>query len=102
MSLETLRSCQCSILLTYRPSAEFWPLIGVVRIYTKAEALSTGAVIVDLPGIHDGNAARPAVASGYMKQCTGFWIVVPINRAVDDKAAKSLLGESFKRQLKYD
>lgn len=27
---------------------EFWPLIKVVRIYTKAAALSTGAVIVDL------------------------------------------------------
>ena len=28
--------------------------------------------------------------------------MAPINRAVDDKAAKSLLGESFKRQLKMD
>jgi hypothetical protein len=37
-----------------------------------------------------------------MKTCTGLWIVAPITRAVDDKAAKSLLGESFKRQLKYD
>lgn len=27
---------------------EFWPLVKVVRIYTKAAALSTGAVIVDL------------------------------------------------------
>ena len=27
---------------------EYWPLIKVVRIYTKADALSTGAVIVDL------------------------------------------------------
>lgn len=27
---------------------QLWPLIKVVRIYTKAEALSTGAVIVDL------------------------------------------------------
>jgi hypothetical protein len=27
---------------------EYWPLIKVVRIYTKAKALSTGAVIVDL------------------------------------------------------
>ena len=50
----------------------------------------------------DANAARAAVAEGYMKQCTGLWIVAPINRAVDDKAAKSLLGESFKRQLKMD
>jgi chromosome segregation ATPase len=59
-------------------------------------------VIVDLPAVHDSNAARAAVAQGYMKQCTGLWIVAPINRAVDDKAAKTLLGESFKQQLKYD
>jgi hypothetical protein len=81
---------------------EYWPLIKVVKIYIKADALSTGAVIVDLPGVHDSNAARAAVAAGYMKQCTGLFIVAPINRAVDDKAAKSLLGESFKRQLKFD
>lgn len=81
---------------------EFWPLIRVVRIYVKSPVLATGAVIVDLPGVHDANAARAAVAEGYMKQCTGLWIVAPINRAVDDKAAKSLLGESFKRQLKMD
>ncbi len=30
---------------------EFWPLVKVVRIYTKAAALSTGAVIVDLVSI---------------------------------------------------
>lgn len=37
-----------------------------------------------------------------MKQCTGLWIVTPITRAVDDKAAKNLLGETFRRQLKFD
>lgn len=81
---------------------EFWPLIKVVKIYVKSRALETGACIVDLPGVHDSNAARSAVAQGYMKQCTGLWIVAPINRAVDDKAAKTLLGDTFKRQLKYD
>ena len=81
---------------------EFWPLIKVVRLYIRAPALSTGAVIVDLPGVHDSNQARAAVAQNYMKQCTGLWICAPINRAVDDKAAKSLLGETFKRQLKMD
>lgn len=30
---------------------EYWPLIKVVKIFTRAEALSTGAVIVDLPGV---------------------------------------------------
>ncbi|KAI0103234.1 hypothetical protein GGR51DRAFT_525139 [Nemania sp. FL0031] len=81
---------------------EYWPLIKVVRIFTKAHALSTGAVIVDLPGVQDSNAARAAVAANYMKSCTGLWIVAPITRAVDDKTAKSLLGDTFKRQLKYD
>ncbi|RWA04254.1 hypothetical protein EKO27_g10851 [Xylaria grammica] len=83
-------------------SMEYWPLIKVVRIFTKANALSTGAVIVDLPGVQDSNAARAAVAANYMKSCTGLWIVAPITRAVDDKTAKTLLGDSFKRQLKYD
>lgn len=81
---------------------EYWPLIKVVRIYTKAAVLSTGVCLVDLPGVQDSNAARAAVAANYMKACTGLWIVAPITRAVDDKTAKSLLGDSFKRQLKYD
>ncbi|KAF2161710.1 hypothetical protein M409DRAFT_69524 [Zasmidium cellare ATCC 36951] len=60
---------------------ELWPLIKAVKIYTKADALSTGACIVDLPGVHDSNAARAAVATSYLKECTGLWIVAPINRA---------------------
>lgn len=81
---------------------EYWPLIKVVRIYVKAKALETGGVLVDLPGTSDSNAARAAVAQGYMRQCTGLWIVAPITRAVDDKAAKNLLGDTFRRQLKFD
>jgi hypothetical protein len=77
-------------------SMEYWPLIKVVRIFTKASALATGACLVDLPGVQDSNAARAAVAANYMKACTGLWIVAPINRAVDDKTAKSLLGDSFR------
>ncbi|QDS73746.1 hypothetical protein FKW77_004922 [Venturia effusa] len=81
---------------------EYWPLIKVVRIYTRADALSTGAVLVDLPGVQDSNAARGAVAESYMKQCSGLWVVAPINRAVNDKAAKDLMGDQFKRQMKFD
>ena len=81
---------------------ELWPLIKVVRIFVKASALQTGAILVDLPGTQDSNAARAAVAQKYLKQATGILIVAPINRAVDNKAAKELLGESFKRQLRMD
>ncbi|KAF2121280.1 hypothetical protein BDV96DRAFT_640676 [Lophiotrema nucula] len=87
---------------TIKPPIEYWPLIKVVRIYVKSPALSTGAVIVDLPGVQDSNAARAAVAQSYLKQCTGLWIVAPITRAVDDKTAQKLMGDSFKRQLKMD
>ncbi|KAF8475018.1 hypothetical protein BDZ91DRAFT_712137 [Kalaharituber pfeilii] len=81
---------------------ELWPLIKVVKLYVKADVLSTGAIIVDLPGAHDANAARAGIADGYLKNCTGLWIVAPITRAVDDKTAKTLLGETFRRQLLMD
>lgn len=74
----------------------------VVRIFCRADALSTGLCIVDLPGIHDSNAARSAVAKRYMAQCTAVWLASNIKRAVDDKAAKELLGRSSRTQLKMD
>lgn len=37
-----------------------------------------------------------------MKECTYLWVVAPISRAVDDKTAQTLLGDSFKRQLQMD
>lgn len=81
---------------------EYWPLIKVVRVYCKAAALSTGIVLVDLPGVQDSNAARAAVADNYIKMCNGLWITAGIDRAISNKAAQELLGNNFKRQLKYD
>jgi len=37
-----------------------------------------------------------------MKECDYLWVISPITRAVDDKTAKCLLGDSFKMQLKLD
>ena len=47
-------------------------------------------------------AARANVAASYLQNCQCLWIVAPIKRAVDDKSAKDLLGENFKRQLLMD
>ncbi|KUI59553.1 Nuclear GTPase SLIP-GC [Cytospora mali] len=80
----------------------FWPLIKVVRVYCKAEALSTGLVLVDLPGIQDANVARSAIASKYMSECSAVWVTAPIKRAVDNKSAKDLLGRGSRLQLKLD
>lgn len=54
------------------------------------QVLSTGAVVVDLPGVRDANAARGAVAEKYMKSCNAVWIVADITRAVDNRTAKVL------------
>ncbi|TDZ41283.1 Nuclear GTPase SLIP-GC [Colletotrichum trifolii] len=79
-----------------------WPVVKVVRIYTKAKALANGVIMADLPGLQDADAARASIAQEYMKNCAGIWIVAPISRAVDNKTAKDLMSDSFTRQLKLD
>ncbi|CAB9497382.1 nuclear GTPase, germinal center associated [Seminavis robusta] len=79
-----------------------WPLINKVSLYGPWAVLSTGAVLVDLPGVRDANAARAKVAETYLDNCHKIWIVAPIKRAVDDKTARDLMGEQFKRRLLMD
>jgi GTPase SAR1 family protein len=81
---------------------QLWPLIRVVRLYVKSVILSTGVSIVDLPGLQDSNAARAKVAKSYLEQCSSLWIVAPITRAVDDRTARILLDDAFKRQVQLD
>ncbi|KDQ65115.1 hypothetical protein JAAARDRAFT_188367 [Jaapia argillacea MUCL 33604] len=76
-----------------------WPLIRQVQVRCNAKALSTGAILVDLPGVADANAARNNIAKDYMKKCDCIWILAPITRAVDDKTARDLLGDAFRMQL---
>ncbi|KAK3295670.1 Dynamin family-domain-containing protein [Chaetomium fimeti] len=81
---------------------EYWPLIKVVKVFVRSSILESGLVLVDLPGVHDSNAARSAVAAKYIERCSGLWVVAPIARAVDDKVAQNLLGDTFRRQLQFD
>ncbi|KAL6306643.1 Dynamin family-domain-containing protein [Sparassis latifolia] len=76
-----------------------WPLIRGVGVRCQSPALSTGALLVDLPGVADSNAARNNIAKDYMKKCDCVWILAPITRAVDDKTARDLMGDAFKMQL---
>jgi len=79
-----------------------WPLIRKVQLLGPWSVLSSGAVLVDLPGVRDANAARAKVAESYLQNCNQIAIVAPIKRAVDDGTAKELLGEQFKRRLLMD
>ncbi|XP_006822032.2 uncharacterized protein LOC102804676 [Saccoglossus kowalevskii] len=86
-----------------RSGGQFWPIVKQVKVkIPHCDVCSSGAVLVDLPGIRDSNAARDNIAKEYLKTCTAVWIVADITRAVDNKTAKDLLGESFRRQLLMD
>ncbi|RPA80573.1 hypothetical protein BJ508DRAFT_128648 [Ascobolus immersus RN42] len=78
---------------------QYWPLIESVKLYTRAPLLRTGVVLVDLPGTHDSNAARGAIAQRYQDKCTHFLVVADIKRAVDNDTAKSICTELFNGQL---
>ncbi|KAF8310147.1 hypothetical protein DL93DRAFT_2062306 [Clavulina sp. PMI_390] len=84
---------------TATPDLELWPLIKNVKVRCNARALETGAVLCDLPGTADANAARNSIAKNYMKNCNCVWILAPITRAVDDRTARDLMGDAFKTQL---
>ena len=63
----------------------------------KSSPLSTGAVIVDLPGVHDSNAARAAVADGYSELWIPCFIrLLNIEKSYRSRLASCRLGPCFK------
>jgi energy-coupling factor transporter ATP-binding protein EcfA2 len=84
-------------------ASSFWPLVRRVRLCSrKWGVLKSGAVLVDAPGVNDDNSARDGIVKAYLRDADAIWIVSNIKRAVNDKAAKTMLGESFRRQLLMD
>ncbi|XP_052231094.1 nuclear GTPase SLIP-GC-like [Dreissena polymorpha] len=83
---------------------QYWPIVKHVRLrLPHCDVCSSGAALVDLPGVRDSNAARDRIAKEYLKNCcTAVWVVNSIPRAIDRKMANDLLGESFHRQLVMD
>ncbi|ELU13237.1 hypothetical protein CAPTEDRAFT_212491 [Capitella teleta] len=82
---------------------DYWPIVKHVSVrIPNCYACSSGAILVDLPGIRDSNAARDKIARQFLKKCSAVWVVASIHRAVDDRTAKELLGEHFRRQLLMD
>ena len=82
---------------------QFWPLVKRVRMMSRNwSLLRTGGKLVDAPGVRDDNNARDKVVKDYLRNADGIWIVASINRAVNDKTAKKMLGEAFRRELLMD
>lgn len=79
-----------------------WPLIASVKVFVRAAALATGAVLVDLPGVMDTNQARSHVSKRYMQDCDHIFVVAPMKRAVDDSVAHNLVSTAPKEQVQLD
>lgn len=99
-----MRSILDTHTTTTNNSIKYWPLIRVIRIHTKARVLSTGATLIDLPNTHDSNAARRALAADYMKKCSAYWVLVPVNHDLNEAVSGDLLGEDehLRLQLHLD
>ena len=66
----------------------YWPLVSRVEIFAPIQLLSTGLVLIDLPGSGDVNAARNRVADDYIQQCDHLMLVSMATRSSDATASR--------------
>jgi hypothetical protein len=69
----------------------FWPIVKVINAFGPWNILRGGLTIMDVPGVADDNAARNAVVKRVLKEADLILIVSRIQRAVNDRAARTLL-----------
>ncbi|KAJ7459089.1 hypothetical protein B0H11DRAFT_2060384 [Mycena galericulata] len=72
-------------------SRAFWPLVKRISIRGKFEVLSTGIILVDLPGYGDVDQVRDQMANEYLKSANSIFLVAGITRAKDDSEMHSRL-----------
>ncbi|KII85410.1 hypothetical protein PLICRDRAFT_700940 [Plicaturopsis crispa FD-325 SS-3] len=79
--------------------AALWPMVTRVQVQCRSPVLSTGLVLVDLPGSGDANPARDKIAEERRADCDRIIAVASIQRAASSKAITDIFGKTFKRQL---
>ncbi|KAF3107162.1 hypothetical protein TWF706_002875 [Orbilia oligospora] len=81
---------------------QLWPLIKIMRIHLDAEVLDGDAILVDLPGLKDDNAARAAIAQSYLAKANEVIIVSRLARALTDETTAALAEMGYTKQLQFD
>ncbi|KAK6502746.1 hypothetical protein TWF481_007793 [Arthrobotrys musiformis] len=87
---------------TINEETTLWPLVKVVKLYLDSDALKTGAILVDLPGLRDSNAARTAATRQYMAQANEIVVVTRLTRAATDETTVELSQAGYIKRLKHD
>ncbi len=90
------------LLLTDFLSGEgrYWPLVKYVNIFGPFEALSGGAILIDLPGINDPNEAREEITRKYLRDAPFIWVV--FSRGLTRDIRMLLLEQRLLQQLLLD
>ncbi|KAJ7492267.1 hypothetical protein FB451DRAFT_524685 [Mycena latifolia] len=68
-----------------------WPLVRRVEVSGRFPVLSTGIVLVDLPGHGDDDDTRNDFASAYIKEADGVILVTDVKRAQHDRETLAYL-----------
>lgn len=80
----------------------FWPIVKKVRVDGPFRHLQDGAVLVDLPGLNDPNAAREAATREHLKAAQFVWVVFNMKRALTRDIYEFLTEGDLLRRLYMD
>ncbi|KAK7995518.1 hypothetical protein PG990_014291 [Apiospora arundinis] len=78
-----------------------WPYIKKISVYLKAQILSKGLVLVDLPGLRDLNAARRHITERYLLECNDIFAVCTEGRAITDEGVMNVIELAKKAKLSH-
>ncbi|KAK8096503.1 hypothetical protein PG999_012447 [Apiospora kogelbergensis] len=78
-----------------------WPYIRKIGVYLKAQILSKGLVLVDLPGLRDLNAARRHITERYLIECNEIFAVCIEGRAITDEGVMNVIELAKKAKLSH-
>ncbi|KAK8079217.1 hypothetical protein PG994_003024 [Apiospora phragmitis] len=105
-SYTTLNIEDCSNLLARLTSEQVqddgpaeWPFIKKINVYLKAQILSKGLILVDLPGLRDLNAARRHITERYMIECNEIFAVCIEGRAITYEGVMNVIELARKAKL---
>lgn len=99
---DTLDAFRKRIAVYLDSKHRYWPIVKAVKIRGPFAALSSGAKLVDLPGLNDPNEAREEVTRTYLKTCRFVWIVFNIKRVLTRDTITLMMSDDFLRQVVMD
>lgn len=79
----------------------FWPLIVKVSLRVNAPVLSTGVVLVDIPG-HDSNRFRAKMTSDAMRKADCIFACAKSSRIMDNRSTRRIIDQRQHQQMLLD